>query len=206
MKRLVVIDVGEVVRPQKVRVKDQDKNGDYFEMEGTDLLARATTNEVEIHDKVVYETIDLMTNYKKFRNLPDLAREIHRIVKEQTGLGDPYSKIKERDLEAAKSVYPYLKEFIQSKENNLYWALKIAATGNNMDAAVYCDVDVKNCIEKELEKEAVASELNQVSTNNRNSKEKTWQDQQNGEKLSIFQRYLISYHLNQMSLNYQKIF
>ena len=81
---------------------------------------RTTTNDVEIHDKVVYETINLMTNYKKFRNSPDLAREIHRIVKEQTGLVDPYSQIKERDLEAAKSVYPYLKEFLQYSERSEY--------------------------------------------------------------------------------------
>ena len=115
--------------------------------------ARKTTSDVEIHDKVVCETINLMTNYKKYRNSPDLAREIHRIVKEQTGIKDPYSEIKEKDLEAAKMVYPYLKDFIQSKENSLYWALKIAATGNNIDAAVYSDIDVKKCIEKELEKE-----------------------------------------------------
>ena len=75
--------------------------------------ARTTTNDVEIHDKVVYETINLMTKYKEYRNSPDLAREIHRIVKEQTELDDPYSKIKERDLEAAIGVYPYLKEFLQ---------------------------------------------------------------------------------------------
>lgn len=115
--------------------------------------ARMTTNDIEIHDKIISESLNLMTNYKKYRNSPDLAREIHRIVKEQTGINDPYSEIKEKDLEAAKMVYPYLKDFIQSKENSLYWALKIAATGNNIDAAVYSDIDVKKCIEKELEKE-----------------------------------------------------
>lgn len=41
-------------------------------------------------------------------------------------------------------------------------------------------------------------------TNNRTSKEILWQDRQNGEKLSIYQQYLILYHLNQMSLNYRK--
>ena len=43
--------------------------------------ARKTTSDVEIHDKVVCETINLMTNYKKYRNSPDLAREIHGIVR-----------------------------------------------------------------------------------------------------------------------------
>ena len=31
--------------------------------------ARKTTSDVEIHDKVVCETINLMTNYKKYRNI-----------------------------------------------------------------------------------------------------------------------------------------
>jgi uncharacterized protein with ATP-grasp and redox domains len=115
--------------------------------------ARKTTDDVEIHDKVLCETINLMTNYKKYRKSPDLVREIHKIVREQTGMKDPYSDMKEKDLKAAKSIYPYLKEFMKSRDNSLYWALNIAATGNNIDAAVYDDIDVEKCIEIELEKE-----------------------------------------------------
>jgi len=115
--------------------------------------ARKTTDDVAIHDKVVTETLCLMKDYKKYRNSPDLAREIHRILKEQTGLYDPYLKIKEKDLNAAKSVYSYLKEFMHEKGDDLYWALKVAATGNNLDAAIYDEVDLEKCIEKEMEKE-----------------------------------------------------
>ena len=76
--------------------------------------ARKTTNDVEIHDNVVCETINLMTNYKKYRNSPDLAREIHRIVKEQTGIKDPYSEIKEKDL-----LVVYLIQNLYQKKNFL---------------------------------------------------------------------------------------
>lgn len=114
---------------------------------------RKTTDDAKIHDKVLSETINLMTKYKQYRNSPDLAREIHKIIREQTGIEDPYAEIKEKDLNAAKGIYSYLKEFIQSKDNSLYWALKIAATGNNIDAAIYSNIDVKKCIENELEKE-----------------------------------------------------
>ncbi|MFA9379210.1 MAG: peptide deformylase [Lachnotalea sp.] len=39
---LCVPDIlGEVLRPQKVRIKAQDENGDYFEMEGTDRNQRS---------------------------------------------------------------------------------------------------------------------------------------------------------------------
>lgn len=58
---------GEVVRPQKVRIKAQDENGEYFEMEGTDLLARAFCHELDhldgilFVDKIVPDTI--VSNY-----------------------------------------------------------------------------------------------------------------------------------------------
>ena len=38
---------GYVDRPAKVKVKAQDRNGEYFEISGTDLLARAMCHEVE---------------------------------------------------------------------------------------------------------------------------------------------------------------
>lgn len=114
--------------------------------------SRIVTDDIEIQDKVVEETMKILLNYKSYRNSPDLAREIHQIIKIQTGNIDPYSKIKENDLEAAKNIYPYLKEFLNCKDDRTYWALKIAATGNNIDAAVYKDINLTKCIETELDK------------------------------------------------------
>lgn len=38
---------GEVERPKKVKVKAQDRNGNFFEIKGEDLLARAICHETE---------------------------------------------------------------------------------------------------------------------------------------------------------------
>lgn len=45
---------GEVLRPQKVRIKAQDENEDYFELEGTDLLARAFCHELDHLDGILF--------------------------------------------------------------------------------------------------------------------------------------------------------
>lgn len=45
---------GEVIRPQNVRIKAQDEKGDYFEMEGTDLLARAFCHELDHLDGILF--------------------------------------------------------------------------------------------------------------------------------------------------------
>jgi peptide deformylase len=54
---------GEVIRPQKVLIKAQNETGAYFELEGTDLLARAICHELDhlngvlFIDKIVSDTI-----------------------------------------------------------------------------------------------------------------------------------------------------
>lgn len=115
--------------------------------------SRIVTDDIEKQEKIIEEAIKILLRYKSFRNSPDLARDIHQIIKRQTGVNDPYSKIKENDLKAAKKIYTYLKEFLDRKEHRLYWALKIAATGNNIDAAIYKDINLEKCIETELNKE-----------------------------------------------------
>jgi peptide deformylase len=45
---------GEVVRPQKVRIKAQNETGAYFELEGTDLLARAICHEIDHLNGVLF--------------------------------------------------------------------------------------------------------------------------------------------------------
>lgn len=63
---------GEVIRPQKVRIKAQNENGDYFEMEGTGLLARAFCHELDhldgilFFDKTVPDTI-IMNRIDEYR-------------------------------------------------------------------------------------------------------------------------------------------
>ena len=55
--------LGEVVRPQKVHIKAQNETGAYFELEGTDLLARAICHEIDhlngvlFIDKIVPDSI-----------------------------------------------------------------------------------------------------------------------------------------------------
>lgn len=45
---------GEVLRPYKVKVKAQDRNGEWFEIEGEELLARAFCHEIDHLDGILY--------------------------------------------------------------------------------------------------------------------------------------------------------
>ncbi len=52
--------VGNVVRPTYVKVRAQDRNGEFYEAEGTELLARAFCHEIEHLDGHLY--IEKATN------------------------------------------------------------------------------------------------------------------------------------------------
>ncbi len=52
---------GKVERPQKVTVRATDRDGNVFELEGEDLLARAFCHEIDHLDGVVF--VDKVTEY-----------------------------------------------------------------------------------------------------------------------------------------------
>jgi peptide deformylase len=62
----------QVTRPAHVRVKYQDREGEWREMEGTDLLARAFCHEIDHLRGVVY--VDLLRGLKKERLLSRIRK------------------------------------------------------------------------------------------------------------------------------------
>ncbi len=114
--------------------------------------ARAVTDNVELHEKIMHEAVKALLEYKKYTCAPEMARAIHSSVKEITGVRDPFADIKARDIDAALKANPYLDHFLKMKQNDLYWALKISATGNIIDSAIYNNIDLESCLEAELEK------------------------------------------------------
>jgi len=121
--------------------------------------SRMATENIDVQEKIMKETIKLISNYEDYRNSPDVGRAMHRIVKEYTGSEDPYKEVKERNIKAALDVYPILKQFLFKKQNRLYRALKVAATGNIIDSALYSDLNIEDSVEKELEKDFTICDL-----------------------------------------------
>lgn len=115
--------------------------------------ARMATDDAHIQEQVIADAIGILANYKSYCCSPDLAMALHGMVKERTKIADPYRAIKDTDIQAALKLYPQLKEFLEQKQNSLYWALKLAATGNNIDSAIYQDLDINLCVEQELKKD-----------------------------------------------------
>ena len=104
--------------------------------------SRMATDDEQVQQAIMEEAIGLLKHYTTYRNSPDIARGMHRIVKAHTGVDDPYREIKQRDLRAAHKLYPALRTQVREKEDSLYWGLKAAATGNVLDSAICADFDM----------------------------------------------------------------
>lgn len=57
---------GEVIRPQRVRIRAQNETGAYIELEGNDLLARAICHEIDHLNGVLF--IDKIVSVPRFYN------------------------------------------------------------------------------------------------------------------------------------------
>ena len=121
--------------------------------------SRMATDNIELHAKIMGEAIKILADYKNYRCSPDIAKDMHQVVKSLTGESDPYKAVKERDIKTALEAYPRLQEFTANKQNNLYWALKIAATGNIIDSAIYNNLNFIASLENELSKEFSVCDL-----------------------------------------------
>jgi len=115
--------------------------------------SKIATGDVNIQQLILDETINLIEKYKAYKNPADMGRDMHLIVKKHSKLFDPYIKIKQDNITEALEVYGYLKSFLLQKQNDIVWALKIAATGNYLDSTIYSNLDVKTCIEQELHRD-----------------------------------------------------
>jgi len=121
--------------------------------------SRMATDKLDLQERIMEDSIKILSDYKNYKSSPDIAKAIHHVVKKTTGVYDPYEKIKKRDVAAAKKAYSMLECFLQKKQNDLYWALKIAATGNIIDCAINNNINLEDCIEEELEKEFSVCDL-----------------------------------------------
>lgn len=114
--------------------------------------ARTATTDEACQARIMDRAALTLARRTEFANAPAMAQAMHAIVRSETGVADPYEAVKRRDLEAALGLEPLLWEFADGADDPLRAALKVAATGNVMDSAVYADLDIAACVTGELER------------------------------------------------------
>lgn len=114
--------------------------------------ARIASADDATQARIMDEAMATLTQHHTFATAPALARAMHEIVQRQSSLTDPYQEIKARDMQAALRLEPFLMGFVDAGPDRLARSLKVAATGNVMDSALYSNLDIESCVTAELDK------------------------------------------------------
>lgn len=177
--------------------------------------SRMSTQDEKIHAEIMAAGFVILAQYEKYHSSPDIVADLHKVVKKKTGVEDPYSATKTRDIEAALKAYPFLIRYLNSGliegrksadaflsdplQSKMYRALKIAVTGNIMDSAIIKEVDLNRSLSAELKKAFVRCDLDLFMQKISSAQTVLFIGDNAGE--AVFDRVMIDY-LNHPNLYY----
>ncbi len=118
------------------------------------------TDDEEVQIEVLDEVMAILRKLElKGKKPPKIGKYVHRAVKEITDTQDPYKKIKEEQNEEALKIYPKLEEKVESSDDRLLTAVKIAIAGNVIDLGPGHEIDLEEEVEEVLSKELSILEI-----------------------------------------------
>jgi uncharacterized protein with ATP-grasp and redox domains len=102
---------------------------------------RMTTEDEEIHKKVLREVLRLGSEMDMDQCPPAMAQKIHRFIRRITGVEDPYLEVKNLFNKLALQMYPELEQMIEASAKPLETAVRLAIAGNIIDFGVNSTVE-----------------------------------------------------------------
>ena len=94
---------------------------------------RFVTDDEAVHEKVLREVLRMAAELDMRECPPAMGRRIHTLIKQLTGKADPYAEAKRHFNDMALKLYPELKREVESAEDPLETAVKLAIAGNIID-------------------------------------------------------------------------
>ncbi|MFW5995983.1 MAG: damage-control phosphatase ARMT1 family protein [Halanaerobiaceae bacterium] len=92
---------------------------------------------------------------------PLISGQFHKIVKNRTGVEDPYAEIKKKNIEMALSHFEDVRKVVENSDDPLLGSLIMSAMGNSLDAGINLNVDLAADIKRALRDGFVRSDYEQ---------------------------------------------
>ncbi|MCD4793320.1 MAG: ARMT1-like domain-containing protein [Bacteroidales bacterium] len=121
---------------------------------------RMTAKNEEQVKLILDEVSELVPNFSLENTPAEYGAEVYRIIKEITGVVDPYKQIKEDSINEALALIPDLKQIIDESDNRLLTAVRIAIAGNVIDFGVNESFSLIEDIGKILVQDFAVSDFN----------------------------------------------
>ena len=139
--------------------------------------------------KILDETGCLIKTFSMQSTPAEYGAEIYRVIREITGIEDPYKEIKEQSIKEAKELYPELKQIIEQSDNKLLTAVRIAIAGNIIDFGVNKKFSLKDDVRKILKQDFAVLDFEKFKHDAENAKTILYIGDNAGE--SVFDKLLI---------------
>ncbi|MBN1211234.1 MAG: DUF89 family protein [candidate division Zixibacteria bacterium] len=123
---------------------------------------RFTTDDEALHEKVMHEVIKLALEMDPRQTPPEMGQIIHKLIRDMTGVADPYKEVKERFNRYALELAPRLRKIIEESQRPMETAVRLAIAGNIIDfgpKSSLRDAQVNEAIEHALTAELDPKEI-----------------------------------------------
>jgi len=101
-----------------------------------------------IQKEIMDEVSRLMPTFSLSASPPEMAKEIHALVREISDAKDPYKQIKKNSNLLALKIYPKLKQEIKTSEDRLLTAVYFSIMGNIIDYGAKNSFNVRREIDQ----------------------------------------------------------
>ncbi len=113
--------------------------------------ARMATADEKAHEAVVKRIAILAAELDMRESPPVMGQKVHRLVKEISGVEDPYKEVKKKSNEMALRMYPALRRKIAKTTRPFEMALRLAIAGNIIDfgaPGAFWENDLKDTVDE----------------------------------------------------------
>jgi uncharacterized protein with ATP-grasp and redox domains len=113
---------------------------------------RFISDDEKLHEKVLREVAKKLLESNWDSTPPELAHQVHSVVRKITKENDPYKGVKRESNDLVLKMYPELKEMVKKSRDPLRTAVKLAIAGNIIDFAVPQEFNLEETIREVLKK------------------------------------------------------
>ncbi len=112
----------------------------------------ATGNEEKLK-KLLDEIGTMLSEIPLESTPPETGMLVYQKVREITGQYDPYRELKRESTEKALALYPAVKRMVETSDDRLLTAIRVAIAGNVIDFGVHSNFDIEAELAEVLTKE-----------------------------------------------------
>ena len=109
---------------------------------------RFISDDSKLHEQVLRKVMKKLLDLNWDSSPPEMAHEIHKIVRSLTKEKDPYKAVKKESNDLVLKLYPELQLKVETNKDPLKMAIRLAIAGNIIDYGALEEFNINKTIEE----------------------------------------------------------